>query len=96
MNTDRGPLNEDVFSAPSLVEEKDQHPSIQELTEQIHRLLLQVSTLPARPPVPLCKWPGATQSPGVPIPPSQAPLIPSCSTLHPSAHGLGPAHLRLV
>uniref|UniRef100_A0A8C0TDX2 Period circadian protein homolog 2 n=1 Tax=Canis lupus familiaris TaxID=9615 RepID=A0A8C0TDX2_CANLF len=36
-----GPLNEDVFSAPSLVEEKDQHPSIQELTEQIHRLLLQ-------------------------------------------------------
>ena len=24
MNTDRGPLNEDVFSAPSLVEEKDQ------------------------------------------------------------------------
>ncbi|XP_025786423.1 period circadian protein homolog 2 [Puma concolor] len=36
-----GPLNEDVFSAPSCVEEKGLHPSDQELTEQIHRLLLQ-------------------------------------------------------
>nr|XP_025744574.1 period circadian protein homolog 2 [Callorhinus ursinus] len=36
-----GPLNEDVFSAQSPVEEKDLHPSIQGLTEQIHRLLLQ-------------------------------------------------------
>ncbi|KAB1279221.1 Period circadian protein-like protein 2 [Camelus dromedarius] len=36
-----GPLNEDVFSAPPRMEEKAVHPSIQELTEQIHRLLLQ-------------------------------------------------------
>ncbi|XP_072818054.1 period circadian protein homolog 2 isoform X2 [Vicugna pacos] len=36
-----GPLNEDVFSAPPRMEEKALHPSIQELTEQIHRLLLQ-------------------------------------------------------
>ncbi|KAM6152756.1 period circadian protein homolog 2 [Erethizon dorsatum] len=36
-----GPLNEDVFAAPPCVEEKALHPSIQELTEQIHRLLLQ-------------------------------------------------------
>ncbi|XP_042558285.1 period circadian protein homolog 2 isoform X1 [Dipodomys spectabilis] len=36
-----GPLNEDVFAAPPGVEEKAPHPSIQELTEQIHRLLLQ-------------------------------------------------------
>lgn len=38
----RGPLNEDVFSAQPCAEEKALHPSIQELTEQIHRLLLQV------------------------------------------------------
>ncbi|XP_058389294.1 period circadian protein homolog 2 [Diceros bicornis minor] len=36
-----GPLNEDVFSAQPCAEEKAPHPSIQELTEQIHRLLLQ-------------------------------------------------------
>ncbi|XP_048200387.1 period circadian protein homolog 2 isoform X2 [Perognathus longimembris pacificus] len=36
-----GPLNEDVFAAPPGAEEKAPHPSIQELTEQIHRLLLQ-------------------------------------------------------
>uniref|UniRef100_A0A8C2UWA7 Period circadian protein homolog 2 n=2 Tax=Chinchilla lanigera TaxID=34839 RepID=A0A8C2UWA7_CHILA len=36
-----GPLNEDVFAAPPCAEEKVLHPSIQELTEQIHRLLLQ-------------------------------------------------------
>ncbi|XP_029789393.1 period circadian protein homolog 2 isoform X2 [Suricata suricatta] len=35
-----GPLNEDVFSAPARVE-KGLRPSVQELTEQIHRLLLQ-------------------------------------------------------
>uniref|UniRef100_A0A250Y7J5 Period circadian protein homolog 2 n=1 Tax=Castor canadensis TaxID=51338 RepID=A0A250Y7J5_CASCN len=35
-----GPLNEDVFAAPPCPEETP-HPSIQELTEQIHRLLLQ-------------------------------------------------------
>ncbi|XP_044288776.1 period circadian protein homolog 2 isoform X1 [Varanus komodoensis] len=35
-----GPLNEDVF-APHCTEEKILHPSIQEITEQIHRLLLQ-------------------------------------------------------
>ncbi|KAM7105263.1 period circadian protein homolog 2 isoform 2-T2 [Molossus nigricans] len=35
-----GPLNEDVFTPPC-AEEQALHPSIQELTEQIHRLLLQ-------------------------------------------------------
>nr|XP_023413486.1 period circadian protein homolog 2 isoform X2 [Loxodonta africana] len=37
----RGPLNEDVFAAQPGVEEKAPDPSIQELTEQIYRLLLQ-------------------------------------------------------
>uniref|UniRef100_A0A2I3GYU1 Period circadian protein homolog 2 n=1 Tax=Nomascus leucogenys TaxID=61853 RepID=A0A2I3GYU1_NOMLE len=36
-----GPLNEDVFAAHPCTEEKALHHSIQELTEQIHRLLLQ-------------------------------------------------------
>ncbi|XP_029419110.1 period circadian protein homolog 2 [Nannospalax galili] len=36
-----GPLNEDVFAASPCPEEKTPHPSIQELTEQIHRLLMQ-------------------------------------------------------
>ncbi|XP_036624928.1 period circadian protein homolog 2 [Trichosurus vulpecula] len=36
-----GPLNEDVFAAHSCTEEKTPHPSIQEITEQIYRLLLQ-------------------------------------------------------
>ncbi|XP_061268793.1 period circadian protein homolog 2 isoform X2 [Bos javanicus] len=36
-----GPLNEDVFSAPPGLEEKAPQPGVQELTEQIHRLLLQ-------------------------------------------------------
>ncbi|XP_027996534.2 period circadian protein homolog 2 [Eptesicus fuscus] len=36
-----GPLNEDVFAHPCAEEQQALHPSIQELTEQIHRLLLQ-------------------------------------------------------
>uniref|UniRef100_A0A8D0GD46 Period circadian protein homolog 2 n=1 Tax=Sphenodon punctatus TaxID=8508 RepID=A0A8D0GD46_SPHPU len=36
-----GPLNEDVFSAPHYTEDKILHPSVQEITEQIYRLLLQ-------------------------------------------------------
>ncbi|XP_039343701.1 period circadian protein homolog 2 isoform X2 [Mauremys reevesii] len=36
-----GPLNEDVFAAPNYTEDKNLHPSIQEITEQIYRLLLQ-------------------------------------------------------
>lgn len=47
----RGPLNEDVFSAPPHVEEKGPHPNIQELTEQIHRLLLQVGACAPSSPV---------------------------------------------
>uniref|UniRef100_A0ACB8FA72 Period circadian protein 2 n=1 Tax=Sphaerodactylus townsendi TaxID=933632 RepID=A0ACB8FA72_9SAUR len=35
-----GPLNEDVF-APHCTEDKILHPSVQEITEQIHQLLLQ-------------------------------------------------------
>ncbi|XP_051534461.1 period circadian protein homolog 2-like isoform X2 [Myxocyprinus asiaticus] len=36
-----GPMNEDVFSAPAFTEEKMMDSDIQEITEQIHRLLLQ-------------------------------------------------------
>ncbi|XP_050985058.1 period circadian protein homolog 2 isoform X1 [Labeo rohita] len=36
-----GPMNEDVFSAPAFTEEKIMDSDIQEITEQIHRLLLQ-------------------------------------------------------
>ncbi|XP_039510140.1 period circadian protein homolog 2-like isoform X2 [Pimephales promelas] len=36
-----GPMNEDVFSAPSSTEDKTIDSDIQEITEQIHRLLLQ-------------------------------------------------------
>lgn len=41
----RGPVNEDVFVAPSsaVAEMKTSDSDIQEITEQIHRLLLQVS-----------------------------------------------------
>lgn len=51
VQTRRGPLNEDVFSAQPCPEEKPLHPGVQELTEQIHRLLLQVGAPPrdARP-----------------------------------------------
>ena len=40
----RGPVNEDVFVAPSsaVAEMKNIDSDIQEITEQIHRLLLQV------------------------------------------------------
>lgn len=48
----RGPLNEDVFAAPNYTEDRILHPSVQEITEQIYRLLLQVQQvfLP-------CLWP---------------------------------------
>uniref|UniRef100_A0A8C2EN45 Period circadian protein homolog 2 n=1 Tax=Cyprinus carpio TaxID=7962 RepID=A0A8C2EN45_CYPCA len=36
-----GPINEDVFSAPAFTEEKIMDSDIQEITEQIERLLLQ-------------------------------------------------------
>ncbi|XP_043115082.1 period circadian protein homolog 2-like isoform X2 [Puntigrus tetrazona] len=36
-----GPMNEDVFSAPAFTDEKVMDSDIQEITEQIHRLLLQ-------------------------------------------------------
>ncbi|XP_064373013.1 period circadian protein homolog 2 [Dromaius novaehollandiae] len=36
-----GPLNEDVFAAPNYTEDRILHPSVQEITEQIYRLLLQ-------------------------------------------------------
>ncbi|XP_073674041.1 period circadian protein homolog 2-like [Garra rufa] len=36
-----GPMSEDVFSAPAFTEEKIMDSDIQEITEQIHRLLLQ-------------------------------------------------------
>uniref|UniRef100_A0AAR2LZR5 Period circadian protein homolog 2 n=1 Tax=Pygocentrus nattereri TaxID=42514 RepID=A0AAR2LZR5_PYGNA len=38
-----GPVNEDVFAAPAIAEGKVMDSDIQEITEQIHRLLLQVS-----------------------------------------------------
>ncbi|KAM9184131.1 period circadian protein homolog 2 [Mergus octosetaceus] len=37
-----GPLNEDVFAAPNYTEDRILHPSVQEITEQIYRLLLQI------------------------------------------------------
>lgn len=42
--SNRGPVNEDVFVAPAslLSEMKTMDSDIQEITEQIHRLLLQV------------------------------------------------------
>lgn len=39
----RGPVNEDVFAAPVTAEGKAMDSDIQDITEQIHRLLLQVS-----------------------------------------------------
>uniref|UniRef100_A0A8B9K7H4 Period circadian protein homolog 2 n=1 Tax=Astyanax mexicanus TaxID=7994 RepID=A0A8B9K7H4_ASTMX len=39
-----GPVNEDVFSAPAFTEGKIMDSDIQEITEQIHKLLLQVHT----------------------------------------------------
>lgn len=43
MHLSRGPVNEDVFVAPvSLPETKTVDSDIMEITEQIHRLLLQV------------------------------------------------------
>ncbi|KAI1882984.1 hypothetical protein AGOR_G00240510 [Albula goreensis] len=36
-----GPVNEDVFAAPPFIEGKTMDSDIQEITEQIHRLLLQ-------------------------------------------------------
>lgn len=43
-------MNEDVFAQPCAEEQQALHPSIQELTEQIHRLLLQVSAHPQDSP----------------------------------------------
>uniref|UniRef100_A0A8C2AJY0 Period circadian protein homolog 2 n=1 Tax=Cyprinus carpio TaxID=7962 RepID=A0A8C2AJY0_CYPCA len=40
-----GPVNEDVFAAPAAAEGKSLDSDIQEITEQIHRLLLQVRKL---------------------------------------------------
>uniref|UniRef100_A0A8C1J154 Period circadian protein homolog 2 n=1 Tax=Cyprinus carpio TaxID=7962 RepID=A0A8C1J154_CYPCA len=40
-----GPVNEDVFAAPAAAEGKSLDSDIQEITEQIHRLLLQVQKL---------------------------------------------------
>lgn len=62
----RGPLNEDVFSAPSCMEEKGLHPGVQELTEQIHRLLLQVGASSARLLSPCVSGPGLPGDPGCP------------------------------
>ncbi|XP_039356055.1 period circadian protein homolog 1 isoform X2 [Mauremys reevesii] len=36
-----GPLNEDVFTAPKVLKMRPPEPDVQELSEQIHRLLLQ-------------------------------------------------------
>lgn len=41
----RGPVNEDIFTAPPRLENQSLQPGIQELTEQIHQLLMQVSHL---------------------------------------------------
>uniref|UniRef100_A0A672MUX0 Period circadian protein homolog 2 n=1 Tax=Sinocyclocheilus grahami TaxID=75366 RepID=A0A672MUX0_SINGR len=44
-----GPVNEDVFAAPATAEGKSIDSDIQEITEQIHRLLLQVGHLKNQP-----------------------------------------------
>lgn len=44
-HTTRGPVNEDVFAAPTTAEAKSIDSDIQEITEQIHRLLVQVRNL---------------------------------------------------
>lgn len=86
----RGPLNEDVFSAQPHVEEKALQRGTQELTEQIHRLLLQVGGLPARPPSCPRRQPRAALRPGgPPHPPFSGPSPPSSSALRPAAHGGG-------
>ncbi|XP_068136657.1 period circadian protein homolog 2-like isoform X2 [Hyperolius riggenbachi] len=36
-----GPVNEDVFTAPPCLEDRSLQPEVQELTEQIHQLLMQ-------------------------------------------------------
>uniref|UniRef100_K7FCY7 Period circadian regulator 1 n=1 Tax=Pelodiscus sinensis TaxID=13735 RepID=K7FCY7_PELSI len=41
-----GPLNEDVFTAPKALKMRPLEPDVQELSEQIHRLLLQVGPAP--------------------------------------------------
>lgn len=42
VNVRSGAMNEDVFLAPAFTDEKIMDSDIQEITEQIHRLLLQV------------------------------------------------------
>lgn len=42
MSVNRGPVNEDVFAAPPFHGGKIMDSDIQEISEQIHRLLLQV------------------------------------------------------
>lgn len=53
----RGPVNEDVFAAPAFHGGKIMDSDIQEISEQIHRLLLQVCThtWPPHPPHPQLK-----------------------------------------
>ncbi|XP_053316152.1 period circadian protein homolog 2 [Spea bombifrons] len=36
-----GPVNEDIFAAPTCMEDQSVQPGIQEITEQIHQLLMQ-------------------------------------------------------
>lgn len=82
----RGPLNEDVFSAQPCMEEKALQSGVQEFTEQIRRLLLQVGALPTtlRPT-------GSLEPPGAFSGPSGSLHL---HHLHPGAHGVlcAPAH----
>lgn len=69
-----------MFSAQSPVEEKDLHPGIQGLTEQIHRLLLQVGIHGLHTPAPRVSGPELPGEPGGPSHSVQlhpAPLVPA-------------------
>lgn len=72
----RGPLNEDVFTQPC-AEEQALLPSVQELTEQIHRLLLQVGAPRGQPA------PGGSFSHAAPSPGSRPPDVSPPCTLVP-------------
>lgn len=52
----RGPVNEDVFAAPATAEGKAMDSDILDVTEQIHRLLLQVSQYRKTNETSFCVW----------------------------------------
>lgn len=68
-----GPLNEDVFAMAPCAEEKAPQPGVQELAEQIHRLLLQVGA--ALPQARGAPCPGAHALQHAPMLPCPVPAL---------------------